>query len=573
MGEANPPGEPRPPRESETVEPEDAQDEPRLTRGDWVTGGVVLAAYAAVQLALLQGPRPFDPSIYFDAGLDFPDVEPSVWTLRIGLVGPVNAAARVFGPSEAALYAVPLASGLVLTGAAFLLALLLFRDRVVAAAAGLVTGLNSYYLLNSSFIFPDTTATATATAGFLCLVLGAMRAPEGRRRWAVIAAVIGAGVFFGWTYLIREFSVALLLPAVVAAVVLLRYSLSRVLILGGAALATFGLELIYGLLRYDEPFIHLRLLLSEHPDRPVSRGDAPIVDRYHDQMENLLDTAVVFPRLLVSWLVGWVFLLLIGIFLVALVWLRDRRLWLPAAWCFSFWAVMAVVGLGSLPSGRWIVNITNIRYWYPLLPPLVIGAFAGASLLVQKFFPTIRGVSLAHPLTIALAALALVPGVVEYRSCAATGAWASDSLASWHELRSWLATPEAQRYTAIWTDKNTARLVPAFAARTFGEELWDGQAEKLFDYRERVIATPDPASSVILVNKDRFLYESSLRALDREWSPIFASDDGRLVVLAHEPQTGAGGSAGASTWWALAAPDGEERDTRTCRMRPYAPPS
>jgi hypothetical protein len=568
MGEAIPPGEARRPSEPEAVEPAE-QGQPRLTRLDWSTGGVVLAAYLAVQLALLQGPRPYDPSIYFDAGLDFPDVEPSLWTLRIGLLAPVNAAARLFGASEAALYTVPLASGLLLTGAAFLLALLLFRDRVVAAAAGLVTGLNSYYLLNSSFIFPDTTATATATAGFLCLVLGGMRSPEGRRKWAVIAAVIGAGVFFGWTYLIREFSVVLLLPAVVAGVVLLRYSLSRVLILGAAALATFGLELLYGLLRYDEPFIHLRLLLFEHPDRRVSRGDAPIVTRYHEQMDNLLDTTIVFPRLLVSWLVGWVFLLLIAIFLVALVWLRDRRLWLPAAWCFSFWAVMAVIGLGSLPSGRWILNITNIRYWYPLLPPLVIGAFVGASLLMRRFSPALRGVSLAHPLTIALAALALVPGVVEYRSCAATGAWASDSLESWHELRSWLGTPEAERYSAIWTDKNTARLVPAFANGTFGDSLWRGRAEKLFDYRDRVVGEPDPSSSLILVNRDRVSY-GRLGELRLDWSPVFVSEDEKLVVLAHESETGQTDFVAPQSW---SLPSDEESDSRNCRMRPYAPPS
>jgi hypothetical protein len=573
MGEAVPPDEPRAAPESEAAVPTEAEDRLRLTHLDWVAGGIVLLVYAGVQLALLQGPRPFDPAVYFDAGALFPDVEPSVRTLRIGLVAPVNGAVRLFGSSEAALYTVPLATGLLLTSAVFMAMLLLFRDRVLAAAAALVTGLNSYYLLNSSFIFPDTSATATFATGFLCLVLGGMRAQERMRTWIATASVACAGVLFGWTYLIREFSPVLLLPSVLAAVVLLRYSVSRVLILTGAALATFCLDPLYSLLRYGDPLLHIRLLLFEHPDRPVSRGDAPIVARYHEQMDTLLDTLVVFPRLLVSWYVGWVFLLLIAIFLVALVGLRDRRLWLLAAWCFSFWAVMALLGLGSLPSGRWILNITNIRYWYPILPPLVMGAFAGAVLLVRRFAPTVRGVSLTYPVTAALVALALVPGVVEYRSCAATGDWASDSLESWHELRSWFATPDADRYGAVWTDVNTKRVLPAFTSGTFGESLWHGRVEKLFDDRERIIAAPDPRYSVILVNKDRFLSESSLSELRRGWSPIFVSDDGRLVVLANASEPIGAVAEEDEKWWTLPTDGGDERDSRTCRMRPYAPPS
>jgi hypothetical protein len=139
----------------------------RLTpgRADWAVGGIVVAVYAIVQLLLLQGPRPHDPALYFQTAAAFPDVPATVFTLRIGLIAPVHAAVVLLGPSEAALYVVPFASGVLLAGAVYGTTLVLFGDRVVAAAAALVVALNGYHLLNSSFIFPDTTAAATFAAG------------------------------------------------------------------------------------------------------------------------------------------------------------------------------------------------------------------------------------------------------------------------------------------------------------------------------------------------------------------------------------------------------------------------
>ncbi|MGH3113330.1 MAG: hypothetical protein ACRDOP_07680, partial [Gaiellaceae bacterium] len=77
---------------------------PRLSRDarlDWATGGIVLVVYAIVQLALLQGPHPFDPAKYFDTAVEFPNVPRDYWTLRIGLIAPVRVAVLLFGPSGA----------------------------------------------------------------------------------------------------------------------------------------------------------------------------------------------------------------------------------------------------------------------------------------------------------------------------------------------------------------------------------------------------------------------------------------------------------------------------------------
>jgi hypothetical protein len=533
---------------------------------DWMAGAVTVALYLAIQLVFLQGPHPFDASWYFRTGLDFPDVAPDLFTLRIGLLAPVRAGVLIFGPSEAALYLVPLLSGMALVGAVFATMFLLFRNRVLAAAAALVTGLNVNYLLNSSQIFPDLTATATFTAAFLCLLIGAPRPDSSAKSWLPTAAVVCAGALLGWSYLVREFS-PILLPAVAALVFLLHYSLRRVAMLAGVALATVSLELLYGWLYMDDPFVHARLLLD--------RGDAEVVDGevriayIQDQLGSLLDTLLVFPRLLLAWDTGWVFILLAGLLLLALVLLRDRRLWVLAIWFLSFLVAMALIGLGSFSSGRWILNVTNIRYWYPIFPPLVMGAFGGLWLLLRGRFDGPRGLRLAELAAVALAAVVLIPGLREYSGCDARQAWRNDPAERWHELRSWFATPEAARMNVVWTDSFTSRVLPAYTASTFGRSIWDGDIETL----DSLASVPPADDSLLLVHKDRWSAwgdgPEALEGLRDEWTPLFVTSDQRMVVLASRDAAAGTAETASGNWWGLwtgfvaAAPLG------TCGRNPY----
>jgi hypothetical protein len=339
-----------------------------------------------------------------------------------------------------------------------------------------------------------------------------------------------------------------LVPVVLAAALLLRYGARRIVLLAAAAFATFLLEPLYGLLRYGDPLVHARTLFARR-DAPLDPEEVRIREHVRDQLDGVFETLAVFPRLLLAWSGGWVFVLLAVVFLLALTRVRDRRLWILAPWCFGFWAFMAVAGLGSLPSGQWILNITNIRYWYPVFPPLVMGAFGGAALLARSAGVTLRGLSPAPLLACALAALAVAPGMVEYRRCAAADAWLSDPIERWHDLRSWFASEEAQRYATVLTDLNSSRFVPPFTRTVFGERLWHGTVERLDRSRAGARHAADLGRSLLLVHKGRFRSEGRLRELRREWSPVFVGDDGVLVVLAHESAVGSGATDVGHDWW------------------------
>ncbi|MGH3113209.1 MAG: hypothetical protein ACRDOP_07060, partial [Gaiellaceae bacterium] len=418
---------------------------------------------------------------------------------------------------------------------------------------------------------PDTAAAATFAAAFLCLVLGA-RAAEREAGRAATVAVASAGVLLGWTYLIREFS-PILLPAVIAALVLLRYTWRRVLLLAGAAIATASLELLYGWLRYGEPFVHAQTVL-ERRDKPIRPGRQRLMEQIQEQLDGPLDAVLVFPRLLLTWSTGWVFVLLVAAFVAGLVKFRDRRLWLLAAWFLGFWAVMAAFGLWRLPTGELIVNVTNIRYWYPIFPPLVMGAFGSVYLLVRAYAPP-RGASLLAPtIAAALAASAVVPGAVEFSGCAAKDVWRNDPAGRWHDLRAWFGTAGAERYDVIRTDNLTKRLVPAYSSTTFGDNLWHGRVQRWGRKNPRIVPQSPLRRSLILVHKPRFAgavpnARARLNDLRREWSPIFRSDDDRMILLAHDSAVSGEVLEGGGPWWELGRNGAEAAEPGECGLSPY----
>jgi hypothetical protein len=542
---------------------------------DWLVGGITVVLYVIGQLVFLEGPHPYDPARYFRIALDFPDVPATLFTMRVGLVAPVRAAILVFGPSEAALYAVPIVSGVVLVGAVFATMLVLFRDRALAAAAALLTGLNVHYLVNSSHIFPDVLVTALFTAAVFCLLLAGLhlqrRRSGGGGVLPTILILVG-GILLGWSYLAREFS-PILLPVVVALLIAFRYPLRQIAVLAVGALAVFMLEPVAGRLVWDRPLIHWRLLLKR--DETVDPDKLRRMEFVQDQLDRVPDTLLVFPRLLLAFSSGWAFLVLTAVFLIALVLLCDRRLWLFFIWFASVFVTMTAFGLGSLSSGAWILNITNIRYWYPILPPLVMGALGGLWLLLRAWFPGPRGAYVARGAALCVAAAVLVPGFVEFSSCSAKYPWKAEPAEPWHEVRSWFLTPQAAQFDSVHTDLTTWRLLPAYAASTIGRASWRGDVETL-EPAGGFAPTSGLETSLLLVNKDRWRTSAEVEAqwqeLSEEWAPVFVSGDGDIVLLAHESALDGEPPATREEWWGRFSAVAEPVSPGTCGVSPYERP-
>jgi hypothetical protein len=260
----------------------------------------------------------------------------------------------------------------------------------------------------------------------------------------------------------------------------------------------------------------------------------------------------VLPRLILSWDSGWPLLLLAPIFVVALVLLRDRRLWVLATWCFGFWATMVLLAMGELPSGKWIINVSNIRYWYPMFPALAMGGLGGLWLLVRRFAPPRRALLAAQLAVVLAAALILLPGIAEFRSCSSKNIWRNDPMSRWHELRSWLGSAEAGSYGQMVTDRLTrTEFDPVYLSAPFGGRVWEGDVRAWPKSGARIEPANGAEDSLILLNRRAVSSlpggPQKIQSLLTTWAPVFVSDDGALVVLAHRPVVPSAGLP--APWW------------------------
>jgi len=224
---------------------------------------------------------------------------------------------------------------------------------------------------------------------------------------------------------------------------------------------------------------------------------------------------------------------------------------------------MAVFGLWRISTGELIVNVTNIRYWYPIFPPLVMGAFGSLGLLIREYAPARRLVLLAPALPVVVAALAIAPGTAEFRSCASQNLWRNEPMERWNELRSWFASEEAKRYDLIWTDRHSSRLAPVFMRTTFGDRLWHGDVRRFPARRPLSV----PPADLILVHKR---FQGTREELWNEWSPVFQSADGWMILLSHHP--GATGESPAQQPWRdppTPRPQGQPGECGLSELQPH----
>jgi hypothetical protein len=388
------------------------------------------------------------------------------------------------------------------------------------------------------------------------------------RRFATIAA-IAAGALFGWTYLVRELS-PILIPSVVAAALLLRLPVRRALLVATSCLLTVSLEFLYGAVRYGDPLARAHVLL-DRGDRPLRLSRQMWLERLNEQLDDPLAAILVLPRLLLAWDTGWPLVALICVLLVGLLWIRDRRLWVFGAWFLTVVTTLALLVLLPLSTGEPLVKGSNVRYWYPAFPPLVMGAFGTLALLARRYAPCGRAVAVGASVATLVALGVIVPGTLEFRSCAAKDVWQNDPGTAWDDLRKWLATAEAQRFSALRTDAPSSRLVPAFQRTMLGSVLWPGQA---IGFPTQKFLDPSDRSMLILVHKDRFVRdlpdaEERLRRLSRTWRPAFVSRDGDILVLRPSIPARDASEAG-SDWTSLTSlPDGASAGSGECGVAPY----
>lgn len=472
--------------------PPTAADDRRV-RHDWLLVGLMLLVYVALQSAFVRLPPLSDQMHYFLDASTLPAItEPPHQALRIGLTIPVWLLIQVFDYSEAAYYAVPWLSTAGLIVVTYWLGRLV-DSRVTGVIAGLLIVANPIVLDDASQLLPDIPATLLLTAAVTVLLWWWRRTGGVDPRTRVDHAVLlGVGLALGWSYLVREF-VVLWFPVVALVLWALRAPRSWWRLVAVGAALPFVLELAWGAVFFGNPFARIVAALNQPASEPwrVVERDALIASGAIPDTHVEMLTAM--PRALVEWDAGWVLVGLFVVLVVGALLTRGPQLRLLAAWVIVPLVLMlGVIEFAWLFDNR-ILRAEKLRYWMPLIPPLVVGGVTAARALgaralgaralgARALGARAAGTTGRAVATVAVA-LALVTGI------ALTGAQLDERLGytrtgqdEYLEFREWAVGP-GRTCPVIWADADhwraATRWVPMYVRSFWGRPVWDGELRPL----------------------------------------------------------------------------------------------
>jgi len=448
------------------------------TRHDWMVVGGLVLVYAVLQSAFVHQPPLSDQMHYFVDAATLPNIsEPPHQTLRIGLTIPVWLMIRVFGYSEAAYYAVPYLATVGLIVATYWLGRVL-DCRATGLIAGLLVFANPFVLNDASQLLPDIPAAALLTGAIALLIWRWQRSgntePPGREDRLVLLAV---GLLLGWSYLVREFIVLWFPVAALVAVVLqLPRSWWRLVLAGAAGM--FAFELLWGLIFFRNPLARIVAALnqpSSPPWRVVEREQLIRTGRIPDTH---LEMLTAMPRNLVASDAGWLLVVLFAALLVVAVLVRSPRLRLLAVWVVAPVVLMLVVIQVAWLFDNRILRPEKLRYWLPVIPPLVVGGVSAMRALGQRLLDDVGGA-----IAVAVAAsLALVSVLMTGAELDQVPDFTRTGQDEYLEFREWAAT-SGQTCPVLWIDadhwRDSERWVPMYLRTFWGRPIWDGDVRHL----------------------------------------------------------------------------------------------
>lgn len=500
-------------------------------RGDrinmnWLAIGVAVAVSVFALILMRETPWPYDPMFYMDNAEFFSGSRPSLAlehrSLRWGLMLPLGLLHIVFGYTEISYYAIPVVAIALLSISVFLLSRRLMGPWWSATAAVLAAA-NPLVLSRSSHPFPDTLATALVTLGIAAI---AWMDDEDRsvNQWLAGAA----GVLFGLSYAVREVVAPVFVPVILALLLLLRIRVKHWLLIAGGGLSVLAIELALMQHWFDDPMARLRILLNRD-DRTVeeSASDLEKIRRINAFQGTLRLSATAIFR---KWgEVGLGFAPVLGLIGLATAWGRSsvrrvRRLWLGlAAWLVIGWIAFVFFGLWRSSDAVPVLNLTQIRYWYLLVPPVAIGVIgllnAGSNFVGQRWKSVFAVGGAVVCLVMVLASWDRGKQVVA----------GNDHMG---EFRSWVMEEDLGS-AVIVARHRSMRIADMYDNTTMGGQLWDGKVAQLNTAEHPtalMISSEDARSGVFRL--DGTEYSTSAPPVD--WDLQFVSSDGMLVILAVE---------------------------------------
>jgi hypothetical protein len=475
---------------------------------DWLAGRVIgrvdvaiAVAMGALVVAIAYVFRsivvPTDPWHYVMSAMHFPSKEwvPLGYT-RYGIVLASLPPARLLGNAQISYYFWPLLSAGVLATTVALLARRFWGWTAAVVALALLFS-NRIMFFNLSRGYPDLMSVALFSLAVLVALIARDRLFLHRRAAPWLLAV---GFLLGWSFEVRESSIVAW--PLIALILWRRGSVLRSLALVSLpvflwALLDVGISGLF----YGDPLLKLHVLsgLGGKPSGEVTTASIANHSWYVGQSRWFYLTFVPKAALKTG---GGIWMVAVGAVALLGLAVRNWPVRLMSVW-FAGVYLLTVLPTGLLDPSRPRARIDVERYWIPFFPASALAVGGLVAVLagwVAGWLAThgpLRQKSVAWRAVPAAALAVLVCwGPVAYGAGYATSspAFAPNGGAALEDLRDHL---RGRSFAAprVWTDWETARILPAYQRDFFGgDKVWSGKPQSLTGTR----LEPQPGDYVLL---------------------------------------------------------------------------
>jgi hypothetical protein len=488
----------------------------------------------AIQLYFLNPPILSDQMEYYITAVRFPHLpsNPNIGSMRIGLELPVAVLYRIFGSAEVSYYTFPLLSFAVLSISIYLIGRHLFSRRV-----GLLSALWIMFIPNllqeSGHLLPDVPATACSAAAF-SLLFTFFGDKQNRRdlssRGSTFLLIL-AGLFFGWSYLVKEY-LAILFFLIPMVFWMLEIPYRRMLPVAIAMLAMYGLEVLTGIIYYSNPLIRFLAASPRETEGGIHK--------------DVIKIMTFFGRLLnKSGGEGFLIVMLAGLGNSIYESIKKNKSYLfLLSWILLIYVLFTFAGL--LPViFDWeeivLMRLHKFRYWIPILPPLVIAGVA----FLDKIFTFIsskfkqsepiknRFVQSAVVIILCLTSMRGLAVIRDYPDFIRNG------YDHYQELRQFLKENDDQ-IDLIWIDRDNKRsferILPMYIRGPFGNLIWHGQT-KYINTNSLYLRAEEIVDGYIIIDRDFMVPEYNdvpqyLADYPDNWELAFESENEKIALYA-----------------------------------------
>jgi len=384
-------------------------------------------------------------------------------------------------------------------------------------------------LLNTGHLLPDILTTAFFTAGVAVLACIHPGASDfkllPRKTWLYLLA----GLFFGWSYLTKEYIAVLfiLIPVLFWA---LDIPFKRMIPVAVGMLLMLGLEMGVGYAYYRNPMIRFNAASPRETEGHIET-DVGLIIRY-------------FPRLLNRrGGIGTIYLWAVGIIgSIFMVVKKNRVFAFLLSWMVIFYLFFTLMGL--LPViFSWedvvLLRLHNFRYWLPILPPLILSGLGFLDVIFTKMISR-RKTKKSQADKIAaylLVLLLLISAWIGLEVVAGDAHFVRNGADHYLELRTFLREND-DHVEVIWVTRDIrrgyARLLPIYTHDFWGRPVWEGRL-KYLNTEGLYVRADEIYTGHVIIDRDfndpeYYNIPEYLSEIPESWQMVFESENKKLAL-------------------------------------------